>query len=85
MKTNIIQITSEDMREGFESKGLTIHGKPLIISERFLYERKEMDGGYLIFHYYEPFAHFHTTYKGRRCYICHPKKRNLLESEERKN
>ena len=85
MKTKVSQIFHADLKNRFENKGLTLHGVPIYLSERHKYEKKEMDGGFLIFHFYETWAFPHTNARGRRRYFCHPEKRNELESEFRRN
>ncbi len=85
MKTKTRQIYHADLKYRFESKGLTLNGVQIFISDRNKYERKEMDQGLLIYHYYQPLAFLHTNARGRKRFICHPDKRGELESEYRRN
>jgi hypothetical protein len=85
MQTKTIQLSPEELRERFEARGLSIHGIPLLISSIYKYEKKEIDDGLLIFHYYQPFGYLHRNSQGRQRYLCHPEKRTDLESDLRKN
>jgi len=85
MKIKVRKIFHADLKNRFENKGLTLHGVPIYLSERHKYEHKEMDEGFLIYHFYAPFAFPHTNARGNRRYFCHPEKRSELESEYRRN
>jgi len=78
-------LSIKDFKRAMESKGLTIHGIPLFLSPRNAYETREVEDGYQLFHYFQPFAHLHTDCRGRRRYLCHPSRRDALESEMRRN
>jgi len=85
MKIKTIQIHHIELKYRFESKGLTINGVELYLSERNKYERKEIVDGFCIDHFYHPWAFLHTNGRGKTRFFCHPEKRNELESEYRRN
>jgi len=85
MKTKVRIIIHADLKYRFESKGLTLHGVELFLSESNKYDKKEIVDGLCIYHYYEPLGFLHTNGRGRKRFICHPERRNQLESEYRRN
>ena len=84
-KRMVRKIHKKELATFLRSHGETIHGIPLFVSQVYCYEAREMDDGYQLFHYFTAMAHLHSTRDGRHRYICHPSKREELESEIRRN
>ena len=79
------KIHRKELDTFLRSRGKTIHGIPLFVSSIYKVESREVRDGYQLYHFFEAMAHLHQTRDGRKRYICHPSKREELESEIRRN
>lgn len=84
-KRKVRKIHKKDLENFLRSWGESIHGIPLLVSPKYCYDVREMEDGYQIYRYYTPLSHLHNSRGKHHCYICHPSKREELESEIRRN
>ena len=78
--------TKWDYIDFLRTKGLTINGIPLYVDERAYSERKEVDpDGIILYHEIKLESELILAHKDIVFYVCHPLKRNDLESRVRRN
>jgi len=78
--------TKWDYISFLETRGLTLNGIPLYVDKKFYCEKKEVDpDGIVVFREIELQSELILATENYVFYVCHPEKRNWLESRVRRN